>query len=58
MTATALLRDNPRPSDSDIDAAMRGNVCRCGMYGRIRKAIKIAAGIEQADDADAQGASA
>lgn len=58
MTATALLRDNPQPSDDDIDAAMRGNVCRCGMYGRIRKAIKIAAGTEQIDDADARGESA
>ena len=40
MSAVALLRDNPKPSDSDIDAAMSGNVCRCGMYGRIKQAIK------------------
>lgn len=46
MAATALLRDNPRPSDEDIDAAMSGNICRCGTYTRIRRAIKVAAGIE------------
>lgn len=45
MTAVALLESNPNPSDSDIDAAMSGNVCRCGMYGRIKKAIKNAASI-------------
>lgn len=43
MSAVALLESNPNPSDSDIDAAMRGNVCRCGMYGRIKQAIKNAA---------------
>lgn len=43
MSAVALLRDNPSPSDADIDAAMRGNICRCGAYGRIRDAIKTAA---------------
>ena len=42
MAATALLRDNPTPSDADIDAAMSGNVCRCGTYVRIREAIKEA----------------
>ena len=47
MAATALLRDNPQPSDEDIDAAMSGNICRCGTYTRIRRAIKVAAGIEQ-----------
>jgi len=47
MSATALLRDNPQPSDEDIDAAMSGNICRCGTYTRIRRAIKVAAGIEQ-----------
>lgn len=46
MSATALLEKNPKPSDAQIDAAMAGNVCRCGMYSRIRKAIKHAAGIE------------
>jgi isoquinoline 1-oxidoreductase alpha subunit len=40
MSAVALLRDNPDPSDADIDSAMSGNVCRCGMYSRIRKGIK------------------
>ncbi|MEM8725934.1 MAG: (2Fe-2S)-binding protein [Pseudomonadota bacterium] len=44
MAATALLRDNPSPSDEDIDAAMSGNICRCGTYTRIRRAIKVAAG--------------
>jgi len=44
MSATALLRATPTPSDADIDNAMAGNICRCGTYGRIRKAIKIAAG--------------
>lgn len=47
MSATALLQKNPKPSDEQIDAAMAGNVCRCGMYNRIKSAIKIAAGIEQ-----------
>ena len=45
MSAAALLAENPNPSDSDIDAAMKGNVCRCGMYGRIRSAIKQVAGV-------------
>ena len=45
MSAVALLETNPNPSDSDIDAAMRGNVCRCGMYGRIKQAIKNAASV-------------
>ncbi|MCW7539418.1 (2Fe-2S)-binding protein [Aquabacterium sp. A7-Y] len=43
MSATALLEANPQPSDADIDAAMSGNICRCGTYGRIRAAIKLAA---------------
>ena len=43
MSAVALLRDNAAPGDADIDAAMAGNVCRCGTYGRIRAAIKAAA---------------
>ncbi|MBA1144180.1 (2Fe-2S)-binding protein [Mesorhizobium neociceri] len=43
MSATALLDRNPDPSDSDIDAAMSGNICRCGTYTRIRAAIKQAA---------------
>ena len=44
MSAAALLRSNSRPSDADIDAAMTGNICRCGTYPRIRAAIKTAAG--------------
>jgi isoquinoline 1-oxidoreductase alpha subunit len=43
MSASALLAGNPRPSDSDIDGAMAGNICRCGTYVRIRQAIKQAA---------------
>jgi aerobic-type carbon monoxide dehydrogenase small subunit (CoxS/CutS family) len=43
MSAAALLAKNPRPSDADIDAAMAGNICRCGTYQRIRGAIKRAA---------------
>lgn len=43
MSATALLARNPRPSDTDIDGAMSGNLCRCGTYGRIRRAIHGAA---------------
>jgi isoquinoline 1-oxidoreductase alpha subunit len=45
MSAAALLNDTPKPSDGDIDAAMSGNVCRCGTYQRIRAAIKHAAGV-------------
>lgn len=48
MSATALLRNNPNPSDDQIDAAMKGNICRCGTYPRIRKAIKVAAGAQPA----------
>lgn len=44
MSAAALLEANPDPSDDDIDAAMSGNLCRCGTYMRIRRAIKTAAG--------------
>ena len=43
MSASALLASNPRPTDNDIDAAMSGNICRCGTYVRIREAIKQAA---------------
>ena len=43
MSATALLAKRPHPTDADIDAAMSGNICRCGTYGRIRAAIKQAA---------------
>ena len=44
MQAASLLRDTPKPTDDDIDAAMTGNICRCGTYPRIRAAIKRAAG--------------
>jgi isoquinoline 1-oxidoreductase subunit alpha len=44
MSASALLASTPNPDDSDIDAAMAGNICRCGTYVRIRAAIKQAAG--------------
>ncbi|MCU0468170.1 MAG: (2Fe-2S)-binding protein [Arcicella sp.] len=40
MTAAALLKDNPKPTDEDIDNAMSGNICRCGTYLRIKEAIK------------------
>ena len=43
MSATALLESNPQPSDEDIDSAMRGNLCRCATYHRIRAAIHRAA---------------
>lgn len=43
MSAVALLKRKPRPTDSDIDAAMAGNICRCGTYKRIRQAIHVAA---------------
>ncbi|MBR0902249.1 (2Fe-2S)-binding protein [Bradyrhizobium liaoningense] len=45
MSAAALLADMPTPTENDIDAAMSGNVCRCGTYQRIRAAIKHAAGV-------------
>lgn len=46
MSATALLQKTPKPSDSQIDEAMSGNLCRCGTYTRIRSAVKAAAGIK------------
>lgn len=42
MSAAALLKSNPKPTDDDIDAAMSGNICRCGTYLRIKEAIKTA----------------
>lgn len=50
MSAAALLRQNPKPSDADIDAAMSGNICRCGTYPRIRKAIHKAAALAQSGE--------
>ena len=44
MSAAALLAETPHPTDADIDAAMAGNICRCGTYQRIRRAIHAAAG--------------
>lgn len=44
MSAAALLAKNPKPADSDIEAALAGNICRCGTYNRIRAAVKKAAG--------------
>ena len=48
MSATALLKRNPKPTDADIDSAMTGNICRCGTYTRIRAAIKRVAGLQGA----------
>ena len=48
MSATALLEAKPNPSDADIDAAMAGNICRCGTYTRVRAAIHKAAGTKGA----------
>ena len=45
MAATALLTSNPTPNDAEIDAAMAGNICRCGTYPRIRKAVHLAASL-------------
>jgi aerobic-type carbon monoxide dehydrogenase small subunit (CoxS/CutS family) len=49
MTAASLLASNPQPSDSEIDAALAGNYCRCGTYIRIRKAVHTAASYYNAD---------
>jgi isoquinoline 1-oxidoreductase alpha subunit len=46
MQAAALLKQKPHPSDAEIDSGMQGNICRCGTYQRIRRAIKMAAGVE------------
>jgi isoquinoline 1-oxidoreductase alpha subunit len=43
MQAASLLKQKPKPTDADIDAAMSGNICRCGTYQRIRRAIHLAA---------------
>ncbi|WP_316822905.1 (2Fe-2S)-binding protein [Pedobacter gandavensis] len=47
MSAAVLLRENPNPTDQDIDNAMAGNICRCGTYPRIRKAIHLAAELQK-----------
>jgi len=46
MQAVALLQQKPKPTDADIETAMKGNICRCGTYQRIRQAIKTAAGVK------------
>ena len=53
MSAAALLARSPTPSDDEIDSAMAGNICRCGMYGRIRSAIKAAAGASESEGTEA-----
>lgn len=55
MSASALLRSTPHPTDADIDAAMAGNICRCGTYVRIRAAIKNAAQLGAARTKDGGG---
>ncbi len=55
MSASALLATNAAPTDQDIDRAMSGNLCRCGTYSRIRKAIHEAASIMQSDDNEPVG---
>lgn len=52
MSAAVLLKENPNPTDQDIDDAMSGNICRCGTYPRIRKAIHRAASIQQGGSHD------
>jgi isoquinoline 1-oxidoreductase alpha subunit len=47
MTAVSLLKKRPSPTDADIDAAMSGNVCRCGTYQRVREAIHLAARLQR-----------
>jgi len=56
MSAVSLLAQNPKPSDAEIDQAMKGNICRCGTYQRIREAIHRAAGMHTASAAPSQGA--
>ncbi len=50
MSAAVLLRENPNPTDQDIDDAMAGNICRCGTYLRVRKAIHLAADVQHNKD--------
>lgn len=56
MSAVALLRDNPNPDDAAIDAAMAGNICRCGLYGRIKRGIQRVAstGVQHYDPQEVQ----
>jgi isoquinoline 1-oxidoreductase alpha subunit len=56
MSAAALLENNPKPSDQDIELAMSGNICRCGTYNRIRKAIHLAADLADELATEVKGA--
>jgi len=47
MQAVALLKQKPKPTDAEIEEGMKGNICRCGTYQRIRQAIKVAAGVKR-----------
>jgi aerobic-type carbon monoxide dehydrogenase small subunit (CoxS/CutS family) len=58
MSASALLAANPQPSDADIDTALAGNICRCGTYSRIRKAVHRAAELLRAETTPAAAAPA
>jgi isoquinoline 1-oxidoreductase subunit alpha len=49
MTASAFLKQKPNPTDLEIDAAMQGNICRCGTYQRIRSAVKLASSLMQSN---------
>ncbi len=49
LTAASLIERNSNPTDADIDAAHSGNICRCGTYHRIRKAVKLAAALKRGD---------
>lgn len=55
MSAAALLAHTPKPTDADIDAAMSGNICRCGTYQRIRAAIHTAAGVTSSSEKPSAG---
>jgi isoquinoline 1-oxidoreductase alpha subunit len=55
MSAAVLLRENPRPTDEDIDDSMTGNICRCGTYQRIRRAIHLAAQMNAGHAKQAEG---
>jgi len=56
MSAAALLENNPKPSDQDIELAMSGNICRCGTYNRIKKAIHLAADLADELATEVKGA--
>jgi isoquinoline 1-oxidoreductase alpha subunit len=58
MSASALLAANTQPSDADIDTALAGNICRCGTYSRIRKAVHRAAELLRAETTPAAAAPA